>query len=453
MIQEGDVIITGVSGGADSICLLFVLWKLQREMEFGLVAVHVNHCLRGDEADRDEAFVREFCEKRGIPFFLRRRDVADYARRNRLSEEEAGREVRRAAYLEAADNYGGTKIALAHHMDDNAETVLLNLARGTGLKGMGGIRPAAGMYIRPLLAVRRREIEAFLEAEKLDFCTDATNREDLYARNRIRNHVMPYLEKEINCRAVEHIQETAAQMEALEDYVCRQTDALWDSCVSREGEHYLLDTGALGKGEKVLRTRLIYKLLAKAAGREKDIEAVHIKMVEDLAGKQTGRGIDLPYGLCAVRRYQNIWIGKREDCLGKKTENSEIFLCSGGEAEFAERICGGVRVRLLKRGEIPDTIENRPYTKWFDYDIIKNSVVLRSRRPGDFLDIDGQGRTQKLKKYFINAKIPQEMRDKVLLVAEGPQILWIVGFRQNQKYQVTEDTKRILEIRMMDYGG
>ena len=182
MLDGEDRVIAGVSGGADSICLLFMLTELSREMGFTVAAVHVHHGLRGASADRDAAYVEEVCREWGVKCLVSHEDVGRYARQNGLTTEEAGRDVRRAVLKKVKQEEGGTKIALAHHMDDNAETMLFHMARGTGLGGMIGIRPAAGRYIRPLMTVRKGEIEEYLKAEGISSRVDATNREDIYAR-------------------------------------------------------------------------------------------------------------------------------------------------------------------------------------------------------------------------------------------------------------------------------
>ena len=467
MIEKDDEVIAGVSGGADSVCLLLLLDKLRKEWEFGLAVVHVNHCLRGKDADADEAFVRELCEKAEVPFLCVRENVKAYADQHKLSEEEAGREVRRAAYRQAMDRYGGTKIALAHHMDDNAETMLLNLARGTGMKGMSGIHPVNGSYIRPLLAVRRSEIESYLLANHMAYQTDSTNLEDAYTRNRVRNHVIPYLESHVNRKTVEHMQEYAEQMELAAGYLERQTDKLWRACVKESVYGYQIMLEPFLEEDKALHPYLIRRVIASAAGREKDIESVHVRNVSELCDRQSGKQVMLPYGLEAVREYDTIWIRKRKTAAdAQKTgvtgtgtgndaggERAEVLLCRPGEDAFDRKTAEGVHLRIFTCEKIPDAFEKRLYTKWFDYDIIQNNVVLRRRKPGDYLQIDVQGHTQKLKSYLINAKVPKGQRDQIPLIAAGQEILWIIGYRQNQKYQVTEHTRRILEIQVKDYGG
>ena len=182
MLTAGDTVIAGVSGGADSMCLLFVLEELRKSMEFDLVIVHVNHGIRGEAADADEEYVRDICRKLGLTCEVFHVNVPEYARKEKLSEEEAGRELRRKAFRETAIKYGGTRIALAHHQDDNAETFFLHLARGSKMKGLGGICPVKGDYIRPLLCVNRMEIEEFLEKKGILYCMDATNLEDTYKK-------------------------------------------------------------------------------------------------------------------------------------------------------------------------------------------------------------------------------------------------------------------------------
>lgn len=429
MLEKGDKVIVGVSGGADSVCLLFVLLEFQKKLPFELTVVHVHHGIRGAEADADEKYVRQLCEKLGLSYVCEYVKAHEFAVEEKLSEEEAGRKLRQMVFSRVMRERYATKIALAHHMDDNAETLLFHLARGTGLKGLGGIRPVTGNIIRPLLCLRRGEIEAYLREQGIPYCEDATNQTDAYTRNRIRNHVLPYIEQKVNARAVEHMQETMERLGELQSFVEEQKEFYFQQCVKESESGYILERESFLTVPKALKALLLKELLARAATCEKDIEAVHIALLQELLEKQVGRSLDLPYGLEAKRVYEGLRIGK------KKPECSEEHFQSG---------C--VQWCVLDKEDAENLALQKEYTKYFDYDIITDGVCVRTRQAGDYISIHEDGRTQKLKTFFINEKIPQEERERVLLVADGSHILWIVGHRTNPYYRVRRNTKHILKV-------
>ncbi len=428
MLTEHDKVIAGVSGGADSICLLFVLLKLKEELGFTLGALHVHHGIRGEGADRDEEYVRKVCAREQVPLLVRRRDVPAYAREHGLTEEEAGREARREELMEALEKQGATRIALAHHQGDNAETVLHHLCRGTDLKGLCGIAPVSGVWIHPFLCVTREEIEEYLCGRGIAYCTDETNFEKDYTRNKLRHEVLPYLEKNINARAALHITQTAERMRSVAGYIGEEALRWKERCTVRRkrGGLLLLEEG-YAQAPDALKPYILYEVICEAAGHRRDIGAVHVRLVGELLLKQTGRRLDLPYGLVAERCYEGIRLVRQN---ARKPE------------EPAGKFC----FRVMETNVSAEVFPKNPYTKWFDYDIIQNTVKMRHRQPGDFLVVNKDGGTKKLKEYLINEKIPREERDRLWLAADGPQIMWVVGYRQSQRYQVTEKTKRILEI-------
>ncbi len=432
MLGAKDKVIAGVSGGADSICLLFMLLMLKSEIGFEIATVHIHHGLREGTADRDEAYVRDVCEKENVELFVYHENVKDYAKEHKLTLEEAGRKVRRDCFVKVMRQQGGTCIALAHHKNDNAETVLWNLCRGAGLKGMGGISPKNGVWIRPLLCLERIEIESYLEKRGISYCTDETNLEEGYTRNRIRNRVLPYLEENVNEKAVLHIAECAAKLQSIGQYIESETEKYVKACTKREEDDRIIVVKELYEQVPgALKSGVLHRIVCSAAGKSKDIEEIHVKMLQELLTRQVGRRVDLPYGLEAVRNYEGLWIREKK---GAAREEKPVF-----------------QMRFIKKNVDSVTFSQKNYTNWFDYDIISNTVKIRHRKPGDYIVIDKEGRTQKLKQYFINAKIPREVRDSIWLVADGREIMWIVGYRKSQAYQVTDHTERILEITI--YGG
>ena len=453
MIEEKDIIVLGVSGGADSMCLLFVLEKLKEEMCFDIVVVHVNHMIRGCQADAEAEYVRQYCEERDIPFEMYEKDVKSYAAEHKLSEEEAGRMVRRMAFHEVAEKYGANKIALAHHMDDNAETFLLHLSRGSKLAGLGGMKPVNGAYIRPFLSVRRQEIEQYLEKEHVRFFVDETNTEDIYTRNRVRNHVIPYLCEHVNTQSVEHINSAMEYFRQVQEYLQKQMEMLWKDMVVI-GEDRAVLKNELWQQDAVMRQMIIHRTLEAVSGKSKDWDACHVNDIEALADKQTGRQLDLPYSLCARRNYDGVEISVKKR-QGNEEMTEVLLTLRPGETTS---VCFGewtVNCRVFKKTKEHCLVPKKTFTKWFDYDIINETVSIRTRRQGDYLVIDKLGNTQKLKKYFVNEKVPAEKRERIPVIAEGEQVLWVVGYRQNKAYQVSEKTITILEIELSggeDYG-
>ena len=446
MLEKEDRVIVGVSGGADSVCLLFVLSKLREEIPIELIVVHVNHGLRGEEADRDEAYVKELCEKLEIPFVSYLKNVELIAKNRKQSTEEAGREVRRACFAEMMKHYGGNKIALAHHMNDNAETLLMNLARGTGLRGLGGMKPVQGVYIRPLLCVTREEIEAYLNKEGISFCEDVTNGTDMYTRNRIRNHVIPYLQQEVNSAALLHMGETMEQLRVVEEYLDLQAAEAFSKAVQMQEESYLVRGESWEKLHEALRPLVIKKVLKNIAASEKDIEQCHLQAVMDLFAKQVGRQVDLPYEMNAKRVYEGVRIQKKEEAVSEEFEHS-ISLQTGNHGTiFYDDM--KLEYRIIEKSKENQNWTQKSGKQWFACDIIQNGLTVRTRRPGDYITIHPDGRTQKLKSFFINEKVPQEKRNHILLVADGSHILWIVGMRANCLYQISSESKQILEIQV-----
>ncbi len=445
MLSSEDGVIVGVSGGADSICLLLLLLELREEIGFDIVAVHVNHGIRGEEANADEKFVRKFCEKRNISLEVYSVEVERIAKERKQSVEEAGREIRRECFEQTRMKYNGTKIALAHHQNDNAETFLFRLSRGTGLKGLGGMAPVKGEYIRPLLCMNRDEIENYLAVQEIAYCTDRTNKNDIYARNYIRNQVIPRMEQGINRKTVAHIHRTMEQLQQIQQYLEEQVASCVEQCTKLWPNGVLVEAENYRNIPEVIRSFVIKELLVRISGKEKDLEEIHVNQINELFEKQCGRKIDLPYQLEAKRIYEGVVITRTFET---KKECEEVFFDLRDKEATFNWGESQIRCRVMNKFTIYGETLEKSHTKCFDCDIIKNGISFRTRRQGDYITIHPDGRRQKLKSFFINEKIPQEERDKILLVADGSHILWIVGYRASCAYQTNENTKCVVEVHI-----
>ncbi len=439
---KGKTLVLAVSGGADSACLLDLFHQLQREMDLKLICVHVNHGLR-ETALRDETFVRELAAQYGVAFRVLHADVRKKAVEEKLSEEEAGRRIRYAFLNEVAEAERADYVLLAHHRDDSAETVLFNLFRGTGLRGLGGIRPLQGCYLRPLLCVSREEVEAYMEERGLAYVTDETNLDTEYSRNRIRNRILP--EAELICAAAtKHIATTAEELVAIEAYLAEQTQKAYLRCIRKDAGGLLLEEKEYRLFPEVIATRVIHRALEETAGSARDIARVHVCDTAALFGREAGRQLSLPYGIKAHRVYDGVRLCKEGVAVSKGTpEESSVW--AGMEAQPDKNIVlDGVGIA---RGEVisppePKNIPQKTYTKWFDYDKITYCPIFRKRQDGDYLVIDESGRRKSLNRYFIDEKIPSYKRDSVWVLADGSHVMWVVGHRISAAYKVGAETKK-----------
>jgi tRNA(Ile)-lysidine synthase len=494
MLDPGDIVLCGCSGGADSVALLLLLEELRETLGITLEAVCVEHGIRGEESREEARFVEELCEKKQISCRISPVDAVSYAKAQGLGLEESARILRyeafgtRAAELKKA-GCGAVKLALAHHMEDNAETMLFQLSRGSGLSGLCGIAPVRAegeiLVIRPLLWADRGQIEAYLEEKGQPYCTDSTNADPSYSRNRIRQMVLPELET-VNAKAVSHMNRTAEQMREIRDYMELEIETKERELATCRDGVWSCGTAALLALPAAIRKGVIRNGIYRASGSKKDIAAVHVDDVAALLLKQSGRRIALPYSVEASVSFGTLRIGKADRAAGsskagalsKGTGSAGNFAPANGTAganAFPEVLAevDGEQLELLKnsgevhRIELPaeggilsffvrewggksEKIEKKAYTKFFDYDMIKDGFLARKRAPGDFFIMDESGHRKKLADYLIDEKIPAGMRDEVLLLAQDSKLVWIVGGRIGADYKVTDGTEYVLVV---EYNG
>ncbi len=475
LIEKNDRIVLGVSGGADSICLLHALSRIQKALEIRLFVVHINHGIRGEEARRDEDYVKKFCEKLGIRFFGYQYDIPSMAKVLKLSEEEAGRKARYEAFEKVSKeialgegiDLNKIKIAVAHNKNDNAETILHNLSRGSGISGLKGILVKNNNIIRPLLAFSRDEIEEYLCKNNIEYMTDSTNLENEYTRNILRNEVFPVLEKKVNSNVINNIYKSSVIVAEADEYFEYLAIKFCEKNLKNKGEdEFLLNKKALLNESHILATYIIRYTLRTVLKHKgfgiKDIGMVHIEDIWNLAKAENGKKLDLKYGIKAYNEYDNI---RFEEPEKKDTHNTDVL--------------PEIKYKILDNFNIND-IPKSGNIRWLDFDkvlenivkynrkaicinniinkddmikSIEENIVLRRCESGDFIHIKS-GR-KAVKKLFTDEKIPLSLRHEHVAVAIGSEILWVfrvgnifgeeVGLDRNgELYRIDENTKSIL---------
>ncbi len=454
MLKAGDRVLAAVSGGADSVCMLHVLDRLKKELNIEIFCAHLNHGLRGAAADNDEEFVSELCRKMKIKFYSKKVNVAELAAENKQTVEEAGRNARYDFFAELCREYKLNKIATAHNKNDNAETVLMRIIRGTGTDGLGGIPYVRdGVVIRPVLNVSRGDIEEYCRVNALKFCTDATNADNDYTRNKIRNELIPYLAKEFNPEITDSLARLAENVGTDARFIGGYAERLYDRlCSPLPGKKPVsLHIESLQMIERAIAVRVVRLAAAKAVEGLR-LEKKHIDDIMALMEKQTGASVDLPGGLCAHVEYGWIIFSDRNE-----NEKREASL-AGGDEFFAEVSPDGkifvecIEKNITFKVENPKEYKAKINEIMLDYGLVEGKkLFLRSRRTGDRIVRFSDGRTKKIKNILIDEKIPKRDRNKIPLLCTGDEVLAIVGSRVSEKYKVTNETERALVITYGDY--
>lgn len=443
LIRQGDRVLVAVSGGADSMALLHLLFTFQDRLGCAVGAAHLNHAMRGEAGDSDEAFVAEFCKEREIPFYSRRTPVRALARDLGIGEEEAGRRARYDFFKAVMAEQGYNKLATAHHRDDQAETVLMRLVRGTGVAGAAGIPAAKGDVIRPLLCVDRAWTEAYCSAQGILWRTDSTNDDPAFTRNALRRDVMPRL-REINAQSAAHL---AAFADLAGEY-----EAFVDGCVRRRAEQVFraepgglsLDLAGWQAEPGLIRTGLIRWGIAGGCGSLVDVEKKHIEALTDLMANNTGHwDYPLPRGTWVCRRYTAVKFLERPPRLPGADAPTAVLAVPGrveigGEA-FTTAVLRAKDLNISQKTKISSEI-------YIDYGKIKKHIKLRTREPGDYIYLKGMAGRKKLKDYFIDRKIVREARSRMLLLTVENEILWIPGYEANCRYMPGGDTEIVLKV-------
>jgi tRNA(Ile)-lysidine synthase len=489
LVSHHQRLVVAVSGGPDSVCLLHVLSRLQEEWGITLHVAHLNHQLRGAEADADAQYVADLARRLGIPATIDRRGVAAYQAQQRLSLEEAAREVRYTFLAEVAGSIGASRVAVGHTADDHIETLLMHLIRGTGTRGLRGLQPLTEWrsisrnitVIRPLLQVGREETTAYCAHHQLAPRIDTSNLSLSTLRNKIRHQLLPLLQG-YNPQITETLLRTARLATDEVAFLDEEIARLWDSTAQRQENTIILDKEMFCQLPVALQRHLLRVAIEKLVGNVRDIETRHIDGIMAALGKPAGRSLNLPSGLIFSIDYNRFLIGQAPAALSPfpildaelalnvpgetrlpgwwvraaiisphgmghdaSTYKARFFLKEGPEgAKHLQNL--PLPLSFEGEGDKGGEVGKQCYKAYFDLDKAGNKLVVRRRQPGDRFQPLGMSQPKKLNEFMIDVKISRSWRQRIPLVCSSEHILWVVGWRIDDRVKVTQDTKQILRL-------
>ncbi len=438
LLKAGDKLVLAVSGGVDSVVMLDLFVRLRKEWNLSLVIAHLNHSLRGREADRDEFFVCGAARRYGLPFFSMKADVTALAQGQKLSIEEAARDVRFQFLRQLLYRLRFNSIALAHQADDQAETVLMRMTRGSGLRGLSGIRSKQGDVIHPLLFASRTDIEKYATDHGLPYVVDATNRDRRYLRNRIRYDVIPILRAHVNSKAVENICRTAADaaeaQEALEAVIHQ---ILRDMTEKALADGSAIDLSAFQKIDPFLQRIFVIEWIRRFTDNTQVRRNVIFRIL-DLAkkGRRGGR----------IHVEGDLWIVRRDPLLvlvRRAMEWDPIPVHIGDRIDLS--VCG-LQFQSQLVNVYPGRFSSDERIGYLDLDRLTLPLLLRNCRPGDWFIPLGMSGRKKVNDYFIDEKVPIDQRRHTPLLVGGNDIVWIAGYRIDDRFRITDKTRSVLKV-------
>lgn len=447
MVVRGDTVVVGVSGGLDSVSLLDLLMRLEEEYRLRLVIAHVHHGLRPAEGDREFRFVEGLASRYGVPFEGRRIEASSYAKGSNVQAQ--ARSFRVRFFEQVAREWGASRIATGHHRDDHAETLLMQVLRGTG--GLIGIRPVRdGTYIRPLIEIPRERIQAYARGLGLPFCEDSSNRKRIYLRNRIRQDLIPWIQKEANPSFVDSLLHLASILE--EETKC--LDAVAEEALDRvtrrgspEGE-VILRRDVLEEIPRAIQRRVLRRSYGRLNGSTQGLSFVHLEGICDALDKREGcahKVFSLPRGVRVFLEYEDVYLTRRD--LWEATPY-RVPLPLGREKLIPE---AGMTLRAHRvsfEGPPPGGGRDR-HCVCLDADLAVGEMVVRSVRPGDRFRPLGLGGEKKLKDFFIDEKIPRSLRHRIPILEIGGSVAWVVGYRVDDRFKVSEGTREVIRLEAL----
>ena len=443
MLKSGDRVVVAVSGGPDSVALLCVLNSLKSSYGIDLHAVHLEHGIRGEESLEDMRFVERLCRDLSLPVTTHHESVPELARSEKISVEAAARKVRYAFFERVLEEIGFNKIATGHNANDRAETVLLNILRGSAIAGLTGIRPAVeDRVVRPLIETTRDEIITYLEENKTAFRLDSSNLDDRYERNRVRRTLMPLIEREFNPKIVDSLARTASVFSMLDEYLRAQAGEALKTCCKSEGGRSTIDLEPFMKIPRPIQLFTLYSVLRSLEGDQQVVSFDNLNALLGLAADSgSGSRIDIGSGIVALKEYDRLVIGRG---LAPGVDH-QVTLKVPGVVRASSSGCT-LTAEVLSEKPSNGEISRNGSTVYFDVAGLKPPLVARNWRQGDRFVPFGSSGSKKVHDIFIDEKVPVSQRGEIPIIRDSEGIIWIAGIRRSNRARITDDTKTVVKI-------